>query len=116
VPNLLTTATSSRSRVNRIKVELLVKLPDTDTATFGCFQNFIFTGAVYDKDRWKGYPGLPSSYGCLEAGDPFENGSLAPSLFLMSWAERRQLTSHIPGTPLLIQAWQETEEGSGLRK
>jgi hypothetical protein len=31
-------------------------------------------------------------------------------------AERRQLTSHIPGTPLLIQAWQETEEGSGLRR
>ena len=31
-------------------------------------------------------------------------------------AERRQVTSHIPGTPLLIQAWQETEEGSGLRR
>ena len=35
---------------------------------------------------------------------------------LDAMAERRQLTSHIPGTPLLIQAWQETEEGSGLRK
>ena len=35
---------------------------------------------------------------------------------LDAMVERRQLTSHIPGTPLLIQAWQETEEGSGLRK
>jgi len=30
-------------------------------------------------------------------------------------AERRQATGFIPGTPLLIQAWKETEEGSGLR-
>ncbi len=30
-------------------------------------------------------------------------------------ADRRQQTSCIPGTPLLVQAWKETEEGSGLR-
>jgi hypothetical protein len=35
---------------------------------------------------------------------------------LNAMAERRQLTSTIPGTSLLIQAWKETEEGSGLRK
>lgn len=29
--------------------------------------------------------------------------------------ERRQQTASIPGTHLLIQAWKETEEGSGLR-
>jgi hypothetical protein len=35
---------------------------------------------------------------------------------LNAMAERRQLTSTIPGTSLLIQAWKETEDGSGLRK
>jgi hypothetical protein len=35
---------------------------------------------------------------------------------LETMAERRKVTASIPGSPLLIQAWNETEEGSGLRK
>jgi hypothetical protein len=35
---------------------------------------------------------------------------------LNTMAERRQLTSNIPGTSLMIQAWNQTEDGSGLRK
>lgn len=31
------------------KVEYVVKLPDTDDYAFGCFQNFLYTGDVYDK-------------------------------------------------------------------
>jgi len=31
-------------------------------------------------------------------------------------AERRQQTSTIPGAPLMIRAWKETTEGSGLRR
>jgi hypothetical protein len=32
------------------QIELITKLPDTDTEVFGCFQNFIYTGAVYDRN------------------------------------------------------------------
>lgn len=31
-------------------------------------------------------------------------------------AERRQQTGFIPSTKLLVEAWVQTEEGSGLRK
>lgn len=35
---------------------------------------------------------------------------------LDAMAERRQQTSFIPSTELLMEAWRQTEEGSGLRK
>ena len=31
------------------QIELITKLCETDTKVFGYFQNFIYTGAVYDK-------------------------------------------------------------------
>jgi hypothetical protein len=34
---------------------------------------------------------------------------------LSAMAERRKEMGRIPGTSLLVQAWKETEEGSGLR-
>jgi hypothetical protein len=35
---------------------------------------------------------------------------------LDAMAERREQTGFIPSTALLMEAWQQTEDGSGLRK
>lgn len=97
------------------KVEHLVKLPDTDIGTFGCFQNFIYTGKVYDKDGGKEIPDYTLLMGVWKLATQLWMAPLRVAV-LNAMAERRELTSNIPGPSLLIQAWKETEEGSGLRK
>jgi hypothetical protein len=94
-------------------VELIVKLPDTNVDTFGCFQNFIFTGEVYDKARVS-IPDYSLLMGVWKLATKFKMAPLRVAV-LDVMNERRQQTSCIPGTPLLVQAWKETEEGSGLR-
>jgi hypothetical protein len=97
------------------KVEHLIKLADTDVSTFGCFQNFIYTGKVWDKDGGKEIPDYTVLMGVWKLATQLQMAPLRVAV-LNAMAERRRLTSSIPGTPLLIQAWKETEEGSGLRK
>ena len=96
------------------KLEMIVKLPDTDVETFGCFQNFIFTGQVYDKAGGREIPDYPLLMGVWKLATRLRMAPLRVAVLDVT-AERRQKTSCIPGTPLLIQAWRETEEGSGLR-
>ncbi|KAH6666298.1 Bromodomain-containing protein, partial [Halenospora varia] len=96
-------------------VEHLVKLPDTDAETFGCFQNFIYTGNVYDRRSGREIPDYPLLMGVWKLGTELKMAPLRTAV-LNVMAERRQLTSAIPGTALLKQAWIETEEGSELRK
>jgi hypothetical protein len=97
------------------KIELLVKLPNTEVATFGCVQNFIYTGNVYDS---AGGVMVPEYTLLMEIWKLATELKMAPlrSAVLDVMAERRQLTNAIPGIELLKQAWKETEEGSGLRK
>lgn len=98
----------------RNSVELVVRLPQTDVDTFGCFQNFIFTGQVYDKAGGKVIPEYPLLLNIWKLATFLKMAALRVAV-LDTMAERRQLTSCIPGAPLLIQAWNDTEEGSGLR-
>lgn len=95
------------------QIEYIVKLPDTDIDVFGCFQNFIYTGSVYDNLR-VAIPDYPLLMGVWKLGTKLRMAPLRCSV-LDVMNERRRQTSCIPGTPLLIQAWKETEEGSGLR-
>lgn len=97
------------------KVEYIVRLPDTNVGTFGCFQNFIYTGKVYDKEGGKGIPDYTRLMGVWRLATQLQMAPLRVAV-LNTMAERRQLTSNIPGTSLMIQAWEQTEEGSGLRK
>ncbi|KAH8659317.1 hypothetical protein BGZ60DRAFT_531224 [Tricladium varicosporioides] len=97
------------------QVEHLVKLPDTDAETFGCFQNFLYTGSVYDRNSGREIPDYPLLMGVWKLGTELKMAPLRTAV-LNVMAERRQLTSAIPGTALLKQAWLETEEGSELRK
>jgi hypothetical protein len=102
------------ARDGQNQVEMIVKLPDTDVDTFGCFQNFIYTGQVYDKAGGREIPDYPLLMGVWKLATRLRMAPLRVAV-LDVMAERRQKTSCIPGTPLLIQAWRETEEGSGLR-
>jgi hypothetical protein len=97
------------------KVEYIVRLPNTTVGTFGCFQNFIYTGKVYDKDGGKEIPSYTLLMGVWELATRLQMAHLRVAV-LDTMAERRQITSNIPGTSLMILAWEQTEEGSGLRK
>lgn len=96
------------------RVELIVRLPDFDVETFGCFQNFIYTGKLYNRDGGREIPDYPLLMNVWKLATVLQMPNLhSAALEIMN--ERRMKTSRIPGTPLLIQAWKETEEGSGLR-
>jgi len=94
------------------KVEYIVKLPGTEPQTFGCFQNFLFTGTIHKADQE--VASYATLLGVWKLATELQMSELRVAV-LDAMAERRRQTSNIPGAPLLIQAWQETEEGSGLR-
>ncbi|KAK0118295.1 hypothetical protein ONS95_012590 [Cadophora gregata] len=96
------------------QVEFIVKLPDTTVDIFGCFQTFIYTGKVYDKAHGRAIPDYQLLMGVWKLATKLRMAPLRVAV-LDTMSERRQETSCIPGTPLLIQAWKETREGSGLR-
>ncbi|EKD15365.1 uncharacterized protein L3040_001732 [Drepanopeziza brunnea f. sp. 'multigermtubi'] len=96
------------------QIESIVKLPDTTVDVFGCFQNFVYTGKVYDEVHGKEIPDYPLLMGLWKLATKLRMAPLRVAI-LETMTERRQLTSCNPGTPLLIQAWQDTQEGSGLR-
>lgn len=96
-------------------VELVVRLPHTEVEVFGCFQCFIYTGKVYDKENGRPIPEYPQLLGVWKLATQFQMASLRVAV-LDVMAERREQTNRIPGAGLLIQAWKETEEGSGLRR
>jgi hypothetical protein len=93
-------------------IEHIVKLPDTTIDAFGCFQNFLYSGKVYNAGE-----DVPEYYQLLEVWKLASKMQMPPLrvAVLNAMADRRMATSMIPGTRLLIQAWKETEEGSGLR-
>lgn len=96
-------------------MEYLVKLPHTNIVEFGCFQNFVYTGEVYDKRGGKMVPDYPILMGVWRLATHLKMASLRVAV-LDAMAERRQQTGFIPSTTLLVEAWKQTEEGSGLRK
>ncbi|EPE31399.1 Bromodomain-containing protein [Glarea lozoyensis ATCC 20868] len=96
-------------------VEHIVNLPNSTVETFGCVQNFIYTGNLYDAKAGVNIPDYPLLMEIWKLATELKMAPLR-SAVLAVMAERRQLTQSIPGTDLLKQAWKETEEGSGLRK
>ena len=89
----------------------MVKLPDTEPAAFGCLQNYLFTGKVYT--------GLDApDYSILLGVWKLATELSMPDVriaVLNAMSDRRLQTNCIPGRPLLLQAWKQTEENSGLR-
>lgn len=94
-------------------IEHIVKLKDTLPEIFGYAQNFLFTGEVVPES------GEMASYetliGLWKLGHALGIGGLCDKT-LSAMVECRRSTGKIPATPLLVQVWQDTPEGSSLRK
>ncbi|KAJ1331641.1 Bromodomain-containing protein [Microdochium nivale] len=102
------------------QLEHIVKLPEVDPEVFGLAQNFMYTRAVLQADgEGHGKEAAPPGYDTLIAlyhlGSKLDvHGLCAEALLAMR--ECRRITQHIPATPLLVQVWDDTPDGSPLRK
>ncbi|KAM7220951.1 hypothetical protein V8F06_003675 [Rhypophila decipiens] len=96
-----------------ITIENIVRLPDTDPVVFGYAQNFMYTGQVFSEvDSLPSYEILISLW---RLGHELGIDGLCDAA-LEAMIEYRRITSHIPATPLLVQAWKDTPEDSTIRK
>jgi len=94
-------------------LENLVRLPDTSVDVFAYAQNFIYTGQVFPSlDNLPSYEVL---IGVWKLGHELGIHGLCDAT-LDAMAECRRVTQHIPATPLLVQVWKDTPEGSSIRK
>lgn len=90
-----------------------MKLPEATGEVFGLAQHFLFTGQVtQDASDAPSYEVL---VGLWKLGHKLEIDGLCDKT-LDAMVECRRLTERIPSTPLLIQVWKETPEGSTIRK
>lgn len=96
------------------KLEAVVSLPEYSSAAFGCFQSFIYTGKIYDGELGQDIPDYNLLLNVWKLATHLEMPPLRVAV-LSAMAERRVATSKIPGVALFVQAWDDTEEGSGLR-
>ena len=99
---------------NNDQLEHVVKLPEVDTEVFGLAQNFIYTRSVFSNDETPppGYDTLISLY---KMASRLEFHGLCDET-LEAMRECRRITQHIPATPLLVQVWEDTPDGSPLRR
>ncbi|KAK1752106.1 Bromodomain-containing protein [Echria macrotheca] len=94
-------------------VEHLVRLPDTPLEVFAFAQNFLFTGRVSPSlDKLPTYEIL---IGVWKLGHDLGIEGLCDAT-LDAMTECRRATQHIPAPPLLVRVWQDTPEGSSIRK
>jgi hypothetical protein len=90
-----------------------VRLPDTPVEVFAYAQNFLYTGQVFPSlDNLPSYEVL---IGVWKLGHDLGIAGLCDAT-LEAMAECRRVTQHIPATPLLVQVWKDTPEGSSIRK
>lgn len=73
----------------------------------------MYTGSVFRNDD--SMPGYDTLIALWKLGDRLGIHGLCEKT-LVSMQECRRITQHIPATPLLVQVWQDTIEGSAIRK
>lgn len=94
-------------------IEHIVKLPDTPVQVFALTQNYLFTSKVFPNvDDLPSYEVL---IGVWKLGHQLAIDGLCDAT-LEAMAECRRMTQRIPATPLLVQVWTDTPEGSSIRK
>lgn len=94
-------------------LETLVKLPDTPVEVFAYAQNYLYTGQVFPS--LGNLPTYEVLIGVWKLGNQLGIEGLCDAT-LDAMAECRRVTEHIPATPLLVQVWKDTPEGSSIRK
>jgi hypothetical protein len=90
-----------------------VRLPDTPVEVFAYAQNFLYTGSVFS--HLDALPSYEVLIGVWKLGHELGVDGLCDAT-LEAMAECRRVTQHIPATPLLVQVWKDTPEGSSIRK
>lgn len=98
---------------NNDDVESVVKLPNTPVEVFAYAQNFLYTGTVFPNDS--DLPTYEVLVGVWKLGHDLDIQDLC-SQTLEAMAEVRQATQSIPAPPLLVRVWNDTPEGSSIRK
>ncbi|KJZ79837.1 hypothetical protein HIM_00551 [Hirsutella minnesotensis 3608] len=93
-------------------VEHVVKLPDFSSEVFGLAQNYLYTGILLADES--NVPSYESLVALWNLGHKLGIDGLCDKT-LEAMAECRRLTERIPATPLLIQVWRDTPEGSSIR-
>lgn len=93
-------------------LEHLVHLPDTPVEVFAFAQNFLYTGKV--SPSLEKLPTYEVLIGVWKLGHKLGIEGLCDTT-LDAMAELRQVTQSIPATPLLVQVWKDTPEGSSIR-
>ncbi|KAM0280929.1 hypothetical protein ACHAQH_003818 [Verticillium albo-atrum] len=93
--------------------EPIIRLPDTTAEVFGFAQNFLYTGNVVPVSGE--IPSYDVLIGVWKLGHMLDIDGLCDKA-LAAMLECRRITQHIPATPLLIQVWEDTPEGSSIRK
>lgn len=94
-------------------LEYVVTLPEVTPEVFGLVQNFLYTGRLLTSiDSLPGYELLIATW---KLGHRLGIDGLCDEV-LEAMAECRGLTQSIPATPLLVQVWNDTPEGSSIRK
>ncbi|KAF7547604.1 hypothetical protein G7046_g8955 [Stylonectria norvegica] len=94
------------------KVEHIVRLPSTTKEIFGLAQNFMYTKEVISDVT--NVPSYESLVGLWKLGHKLGIRGLCDKT-LEAMIDCRRLTERIPATPLLIQVWRDTPEGSSIR-
>ncbi|EGZ73980.1 Bromodomain-containing protein [Neurospora tetrasperma FGSC 2509] len=96
---------------NNESVEDVVELRDASVDVFGYTQHYLYTGHVY--------PDTPPDYevliGIWKLGHSLGIDGLCDAT-IDAMIEYRRITNSIPATALLVQVWDETPEGSSIRK
>lgn len=94
-------------------IENVVKLPQYTPEVFGLAQLFLFTGEV--SEDAESFPSYEALVGVWKLGHELGIDGLCDTS-LDAMKECRRLTQNIPATPLLVQVWKDTPEGSTIRK
>ncbi|KFA75076.1 hypothetical protein S40288_04016 [Stachybotrys chartarum IBT 40288] len=99
-------------RENDTTVEHILRLPSVPKEIFGLAQNFMYTGTIITDPE--NVPSYESLVGLWKLGHTLGVDGLCDGT-LDAMVECRRLTQRIPATPLLIQVWKDTPEGSSIR-
>ncbi|CVK99903.1 related to RING3 kinase [Fusarium mangiferae] len=95
------------------KIEHIVKLPETTKEIFGLAQHFLYMDKVIADEA--NLPSYEALVGLWKLGHKLNIKGLCDKA-LTAMIDCRRITESIPATPLLIQVWKDTPEGSSIRK
>ncbi|CCT64033.1 related to RING3 kinase [Fusarium fujikuroi] len=95
------------------KIEHIVKLPETTKEIFGLAQHFLYMDKVIADEA--NLPSYEALVGLWKLGHKLTIKGLCDKA-LTAMIDCRRITESIPATPLLIQVWKDTPEGSSIRK